>query len=508
MDYPIIKMQNITKVYANGIVANNSAFIEVKKGEIHALAGENGAGKSTLMKILFGIEEASSGEIFINGQSVKITSPLVANKYKIGMVHQHFMLIDNLTVAENIILGIEKTKKGFLNMAAAAELTKKLSQEYDMPLDPFEKVGRLSVVQKQKVEILKVLARDVEVIILDEPTAVLTPQETESFFMQLRLLKNRGYTIIIITHKLKEIKQICDTITIMRSGRHILTTAVAGIGEEEISRLMVGRDVVRNVEKSPLKAGEEFLQVKNLTKKAGKKTILSKVAFFCRKGEIVTLAGVEGNGQKEIVDIITGFDKDYSGEVKIGGKDIKKLNIKGIRELGAAHIPEDRLAMGVDVNSSIEENLISSNLGGFLSGAFIDGKKIQKNADKCISAYEIKCENSLQGVGMLSGGNIQKVVVARETANGPKLLVANQPTRGVDVGAIECIHKKIVDLRESGCACLLISSDLSEVFALSDRILVLHGGEIVADLYNGDGLDEEELGMYMLGLKKQKRANA
>lgn len=508
MENAVVKMQNITKIYGNGIAANIDACIEVKRGEIHALAGENGAGKSTLMKILFGIEEATSGEIFIKGEKVKITSPHIAYKHKIGMVHQHFMLIDDLTVAENIILGIEKTKNGFLDRAGAIEFTKKLSQEYDMPLNPLDKISSLSVVQKQKVEILKVLAREAEVIILDEPTAVLTPQETQRFFAQLLLLKSKGYTVIIITHKLKEIKQICDTITVMRNGRHIATAVVADMTEEEISRLMVGRDVIKNVEKSPLEAGEEYLTVKGLNKTLGQKFVLKDINFSCRKGEIVTLAGVEGNGQKEIVDIVTGFDKDYYGEVAIEEKDVKKFSVKGIRDLGEAHIPEDRLVMGVDVSSSIEENLISCDLNSSLKWVFTDGKKIRDNADKCISSYEIKCENGLQSVGMLSGGNMQKVVVARETVNNPKLLIANQPTRGVDVGAIECIHNKIVSLRRQGCAILLVSSDLAEVFALSDRILVLHGGEIVGSLNNGKELTEEELGLYMLGLKRQEGAKA
>ncbi len=508
MNNAVVKMQNITKIYGNGIAANVNARIEVKRGEIHALAGENGAGKSTLMKILFGIEQATSGEIFINGEAVNITSPLVAYKYKIGMVHQHFMLIDNLTVAENIILGIEKTKRGFLDRAGAIEFTKKLSREYDMPINPLDKVGGLSVVQKQKVEILKVLAREAEVIILDEPTAVLTPQETQRFFAQLLLLKDKGYTVIIITHKLKEIKQICDTITVMRNGRYITTAPVADMTEEDISKLMVGRDVIKNIEKAPLSAGEECLTVKGLNKVCGGKTLLKDINFSCKKGEIVTLAGVEGNGQKEIVNAVTGFDKDYGGTIAIQGKDIKKLSIKSIRQLGEAHIPEDRLVTGVDVASSIEENLISCDLQDSLKWVFTDGKKIRDFSCGCIDSYEIKCENGLQNVGMLSGGNMQKVVVARETVNNPKLLIANQPTRGVDVGAVECIHKKIISLREQGCAILLISSDLSEVFALSDKILVLCGGEIAARLDNGKELTEEELGLYMLGLKKQEGAKA
>ncbi len=503
MKKSIIKMMNISKIYDNGIVANNNAFIEIFAGEIHALAGENGAGKSTLMKILYGLEKPTSGKIYLNDQLVKITSPLVANSLGIGMVHQHFMLVNELTVAENIFLGIEITKNLIIDHKKTNELVNELAEKFGMKIDPEEIVENLSIVQKQKVEILKALARNTKILIFDEPTAVLTPQETQEFFVQLSLLKQQGYTIIIITHKLSEIKQICDRITIMRNGKFIGMFDVKDISEKEISKLMVGRDVIHEVIKPERKIGKVILTVDHVTKiNSNKKTVLNHVSFSCKQGEIVCLCGVEGNGQRELVDIITGLDQDYSGNVTINNINIAKKSIKQIRDMGEAHIPEDRTLYGVDLSSSIADNLISISLKDVSKGVFINKKRVEEVSKESIMDYQIKCEDALQKVDMLSGGNMQKVVVARETKKVPDLLVANQPTRGVDIGAIEFIHRKIINLCQQQTAILLVSSDLSEVFSLADQILVFYAGDIVARITNCKDISEEELGLYMLGLKR------
>ena len=498
-----IKMKNTFKIYDNGNFSNDNAFIEICEGEIHALAGENGAGKSTLMKILYGLEKPTSGKIFFNDVEVKINSPLTANNLGIGMVHQHFMLVNELSVAENILLGQEITKNLLLDRKSTIKLVNKISKEFGIEINAEEIVENLSIVQKQKVEILKALARDARIIILDEPTAVLTPQETQEFFAQLKLLKKQGYTIIIITHKLNEIKQICDRITIMRNGKYVGMYDVDKISEEEISRKMVGRDVVRKIDKELSSPGKAVLKIENLNKIAlNGKPILNNISFECRKSEIVCLCGVEGNGQRELVNIVTGFDKDYNGNVQINDINIIKKNIKQIRDMGETHIPEDRTNFGVDLLSNISENLISTSLDDICKCGFIDKTKVESISKESIKDYQIKCEDSMQKVKMLSGGNMQKVVIARETRKTPAILVANQPTRGVDIGAIEFIHRKIVELRNQGTAILLISSDLSEVFSLADRILVFYSGDIVAEINDVDNISEEELGLFMLGIKR------
>jgi simple sugar transport system ATP-binding protein len=503
MEKSMIRMTNISKIYDNGIVANNNAFIEIFAGEIHALAGENGAGKSTLMKILYGLEKPTSGKIYLNDNEVMITSPLVANSLGIGMVHQHFMLVNELTVAENVFLGKEITKNLMIDYKKMTESVNELAEKFGMSIHPEEIVGNLSIVQKQKVEILKALARKAKILILDEPTAVLTPQETQEFFKQLELLKKQGYTIIIITHKLNEIKQICDRITIMRNGKFIGMYDVKEISEAEISKLMVGRDVIHEIKKTEIEPGAIVLAVNHLTKiVSGGKIVLNNISFSCKQGEIVCLCGVEGNGQRELIDIMTGFDQDYSGNILLNGINIAKKSIKQIRDMGESHIPEDRTLFGVDLSSSIADNLISTSLNDVSNGIFINKKRVEEVSQDGIHSYQIKCEDATQKVNMLSGGNMQKVVVARETKKIPSLLVANQPTRGVDVGAIEFIHKKIINLCHHQTAVLLVSSDLTEVFSLADRILVFYAGNIVANITNVKEITEEELGLYMLGLKR------
>lgn len=508
MSEEILSMKGITKVYPNGVVANKDMDFSLRKGEIHALAGENGAGKSTLMKILFGMEQPEEGDIYINGQKVIISSPSAAIKYGIGMVHQHFMLVPSLTVAENMVLGIEPKKKGFVDFEKAVSITEELSKKYNLDVDPRAKVEDLPVGKKQKTEILKALIRGADILILDEPTAVLTPQETKELFNELIRFKEMGHTIIFISHKLKEVKQICDRITIMRNGRSMGVHNIADVSEEDISRLMVGRDVILKVDKEKSKPKDVVLNVDNLNyvNELGKK-VISDVKFSVRKGEILGIAGVEGNGQRELIEIITGLRKYHMGQVIINGKDIKDLSIKEIRNLNTSHIPEDRMIFGVAGEGSISENLISDRYDRpeFNNKLFLNNTKLKDLSNKLVSEYKIKCSSADQNVGMLSGGNIQKVVVAREFSSEPELLVADQPTRGIDVGATEFIRNRIVEMRDSGAAVLLVSADLNEVMELSDSLIVMYGGEIVAYFEDASKITENELGKYMLGIKKQSQ---
>ena len=503
----ILSMKNITKIYGNGIVANSHVDFSVQKGEIHALMGENGAGKSTLMKILFGIEQPDEGTIELKGQSIKISSPDVALHAGVGMVHQHFKLVPSLTVAENIVLGKEPKKHGLLDKKEAVATVKALSEKFGFDVDPQETVSNLSVGKKQKVEILKSLYRKVELLILDEPTAVLTPQETEELFVQLEKLKNDGLTIIFISHKLNEIKQICQRITIMRHGRGVGTYEVDKLTIEEISKLMVGRDIILKVEKTPAQPKETRLEVKDVSSKnESGRQMLSHVSFSLREGEILGIAGVEGSGQEDIVQLITGIkNRGNSGQILLGGRDIKGARIRDIRRSGMAYIPEDRMTMGVAEHVSIQENLISSiyDTDTVNTGILADKKKVKTWVDSAVEDYDIRCGSPKDEVSMLSGGNMQKVVIAREFMTKPSVLVADQPTRGVDVGSIEFIHKKIVEIRDKGCAVLLVSADLNEILELADSIIVMHQGAIAAYFPSTSDLSEEELGYYMLGVKKQ-----
>lgn len=508
MSADILSMKGITKVYPNGIVANKEVDFSIRQGEIHALMGENGAGKSTLMKILFGLEQPEEGSILLKEEKINITSPHAAIKYGIGMVHQHFMLVPSLTVAENMVLGIEPKKNGLLDFQKAVEITENLSKQYNLKVDPKAKIEDLPVGTKQKVEILKALLRGAEILILDEPTAVLTPQETEELFQELINLKSKGHTIIFISHKLNEIKQICDRITIMRNGRNVGVFNTAEVSREEISRLMVGRDVILEISKSKSNPGNSVLRVKDLNyvNELGKK-ILKDVSLTVRSGEILGVAGVEGNGQREMVEILTGLRKCSSGNVEINGQRINGLTIKQIRDLKTSHIPEDRMTYGVSGDGSIEENLISDRYDKkeLSKSIFMDMSKIGELSRKLVSQFKVKCSSPKQSVKMLSGGNIQKVVVAREFTTDPKLLVADQPTRGIDVGATEFIRNEIVEMRDNGTAVLLISADLNEVLELSDSLIVMYGGEIAAYFEDASQVNEVELGTYMLGLKTQTK---
>ncbi|MEN6339452.1 MAG: ABC transporter ATP-binding protein [Clostridiaceae bacterium] len=503
----IVQMKGITKVYPNGIAANQNVDFSVKRGEIHALMGENGAGKSTLMKILFGLEQPTEGEIRIGGERVSLFSPTAAISHSIGMVHQHFMLVPSLTVAENIVLGMVPKKAGMLiDYKKALEITRESAEKFNLDVNPDAKVADIPVGMKQKVEILKALIRGAKILILDEPTAVLTNQETAELFRELTHLKEQGYTIIFISHKLNEIKQITDRITIMRGGKTVGVFETDAVSEQEISRLMVGRDVVLDVEKDAPAPTDVVLKVRNLqyTNEWNKK-MLAGVSFDVRKGEILGVAGVEGNGQRELVDMLFDLMEPDSGTASVNGTDVIHASQARIRAMGVSLVPEDRMTYGVAEGATIEENLISDRFTErrFNRGPLFNMRAIRAESDRLISDYTVLCKSRRQKVKMLSGGNIQKVVVAREFSSEPTLIIADQPTRGIDVGATEFIRKKLVDLSRAGAAVLLVSADLNEVMELSDSLIVLYGGTIAAYFEDTSLLDDERMGEYMLGLKRQ-----
>ena len=504
----VVEMRGIDKIYPNGIAANQGVDFLVKKGEIHARMGENGAGKSTLMKMLFGMEQPTNGESFIKGEKVALTSPTVAIAHGIGMVHQHFMLVPSLTVAENIVLGIPPRKGIFIDYKKAVEITEEYAKKYNLHVDANAKVMDIPVGMKQKVEILKALVRGAKILIMDEPTAVLTSQETAELFVELKNLKNQGYTIVFISHKLNEIMEITDRLTIMRNGRSMGVYYTKDVTKEDISRLMVGRDVVLTVQKDKAVPKQTILKVRDLeyVNEWGKK-MLDKISFDVRAGEILGIAGVEGNGQKELVDMLFNFNVPNAGTATVNGTSILGMPQQQIRELGVSLVPEDRMLYGIAANASIEENVISDRAGKkrFNNGPLFNMNAIHEEADRLIKEFTVLCKSRAQHVGMLSGGNIQKIVVAREFSNDPVLIIADQPTRGIDVGATEFIRKKLVELSRSGIAVLLISADLNEVMELSDSLIVMHNGQIAAYFDDTTSLTDDIMGEYMLGLKHQSK---
>ncbi len=506
-DY-ILSLENITKVYGNGTVANKNVNLNLKQGEIHAIVGENGAGKSTLMKILFGEIQPTSGKIVFKGKEVKIENPNVAIDMGIGMVHQHFQLINSFTVAENLNLSIEPKKGLFIDVKKSEEITKKVGEKYNLPLNPSLKVSELTVGMKQKLEILKALVRGAKILILDEPTAVLTPQETEELFEQLIDIKKLGFTIIFISHKLKEVKKISDRITIIRKGKTEGVFETESVTEKDISKLMVGRDLVLEYHRPKNTFDNEVLRVEGVNLKPflnyGE---LKNINFSINSGEILGIAGVEGNGQNEIIDIITREITQDSGNVLYKGEDIFNKDILSLRNNGLGYIPEDRMTKGIAKDASIAENAVTNRIQSneLCKKGIIDSKRVNTLSEQFIEEYKVLCSSKEQPIGSLSGGNIQKVVVARECSNNPNLLIAEQPTRGVDLGAIEFIHKKILDLRNNGVGVLLVSADLNEVIELSDKLIVVFDGEIVAYFEDTKNLTEETLGLYMLGIEKQEK---
>ena len=502
-----IEMVNITKRFP-GIIANDQVTLQLKRGEIHALLGENGAGKSTLMSVLFGMYQAEEGEIRKNGQVVKINNPNDANALGIGMVHQHFKLVECFSVLDNIILGVEDTKMGFLQRDKAREKVVALSERYGLQVNPDAIIEDISVGMQQRTEILKMLYRDNEILIFDEPTAVLTPQEIEELLQIMRNLAAEGKSILFITHKLNEIMAVADRCSVLRKGKYIGTVEVAGCSKAELSRMMVGRDVEFAVQKEEAKPAEVVLEVKNLSvaSKLSKKNAVGGVSFQVHAGEIVCIAGIDGNGQTELVYGISGLEPVAGGSVCLCGQDITHAPIRRRSAMGMSHIPEDRHKHGLVLDYTLEDNMV---LQRYFEPEFADKfgflrrKNIRAYAERLIEQYDVRSgQGPITISRAMSGGNQQKAIIAREIDKNPQLLIAVQPTRGLDVGAIEYIHKQIVAQRDSGKAVLLVSLELDEVMTLSDRILVMYEGEIVGEL-NPKTTTVEELGLYMAGAKKE-----
>ena len=500
-----IEMLNITKEFP-GIKANDNVTLQVEQGEIHALLGENGAGKSTLMSILFGLYQPDEGQIKINGEPVEINDPNDANKYNIGMVHQHFKLVHNFTVLENIILGIEETKHTFIQKGAARKKVIELSQKYKLNVDPDALISDITVGMQQRVEILKMLFRDNNILIFDEPTAVLTPQEIDELMMIMKDLAKEGKSIIFITHKLNEIKAVANRCTILRKGKYIGTVDVASTSAEKLSELMVGRKVNFIVEKDKPQIGDTVLEVKDLCYKPAhsSKNVLNNVSFNVRRGEIVCIAGIDGNGQTELVYALSGLIKHNSGQILLNGEDLSHESIRSRSLKGMAHIPEDRHKHGLVLDYNLAENFILKSYFDpkYQNKGFIKFDKMYETANKLIEQYDVRSGEGAKSITRgMSGGNQQKAIIAREVESNSDLLIAVQPTRGLDVGAIEFIHKQLVKQRDENKAVLLVSLELDEVMNVSDRILVMYEGEIVANL-DPKQIDEKELGLYMSGSKR------
>ena len=512
------RMEGITKIYGHGILANDSVDFSLREGEIHALMGENGAGKSTLMNILFGMQQPTAGKIILRGKEVQIRSSAEALAMGIGMVHQHFMLVPSLTVTENLILGNAPRKGILIDLAKARQTVVELSQKYHFNLNPDARVKDLSVGSKQQLEILKALYRGAQILILDEPTAVLTPQETEKLFEQLKLLRDNGHVLVCISHKIREVVEICDRVTIMRAGRSVGVYNVHGdeilgtkdITEDEISRLMVGRDAVLEIDKQEVEPGKVVLHAEKVFNVDDEgKVRVNNVSFSVRQGEILGVAGVEGNGQTELIAMLTGMMPMDAGDVKINKKSIKGKSLREIRSDMLAYIPQDRLTYGVTAGMDIMNNVIPflMNDRKYVDKGVLKVKKLRGLADEAAKDFMVKCDSSDQIVSMLSGGNMQKVVVGRELSSKTRhpvpLVVADQPSRGIDIGATKFIHRKLLEMRSAGTAILLISADLNEILELSDSVIVLYDGQIVGYFPDTRELAEQELGQYMLGIKVQ-----
>ena len=502
-----IEMLNITKRFP-GIVANDNITLQLKKGEIHALLGENGAGKSTLMSVLFGLYRPEEGVIKKDGQVVEIKDPNDANALGIGMVHQHFKLVECFTVLDNIIMGVEPCKHGFLQKAEAREKVMALSEKYGLHVDPDALVEDITVGMQQRTEILKMLYRDNEILIFDEPTAVLTPQEIEELMQIMRNLAAEGKSILFISHKLNEIMAVADRCSVLRKGKYIGTVDIKDTTREELSRMMVGRDVEFVVHKEPAKSGKTILEVEDMTvaSKSHSNNAVKNVSFQVRAGEIVCIAGIDGNGQTELVYGLTGLEPLKGGKITLEGQDITRAPIRKRNTMGMSHIPEDRHKHGLVLDYTLEDNMVLQRYfePEFVSKAgFLKRKAIRDYAERLIGQYDVRSgQGPVTVARSMSGGNQQKAIVAREIDKDPELLIAVQPTRGLDVGAIEYIHKQIVAQRDAGKGVLLVSLELDEVMALSDRILVMYEGEIVGEL-DPKTTTVEELGLYMAGAKRE-----
>ena len=503
-----IEMLNITKRFP-GIVANDNITLRLKKGEIHALLGENGAGKSTLMSVLFGLYQPEEGIIKKDGKVVEIKDPNDANALGIGMVHQHFKLVECFSVLDNIIMGVEPVKYGFLQKKEARKKVIELSEKYGLHVEPDALIEDITVGMQQRTEILKMLYRDNEILIFDEPTAVLTPQEITELMQIMKNLAAEGKSILFISHKLAEIMAVADRCTVLRKGKYIGTVETKNTSIEELSSMMVGRNVSFHVEKKPLIPGEPVLEVRNMTvaSKIHKNNAVKNVSLTVRRGEIVCIAGIDGNGQTEFIHGLTGLDPLVSGTIILEGKDITKASIREKSILGMSHIPEDRHKHGLVLDYSLEDNLVLQTYfkPEFTSRAgFLKRDAIREYAEKIIEEYDVRSgQGPVTIARSMSGGNQQKAIVGREIEKDPELLIAVQPTRGLDVGAIEYIHRQLVVQRDEGKAVLLVSLELDEVMDVSDRILVMYEGEIVGE-FDPKKTTEEELGLYMAGARRME----
>lgn len=506
MEY-VVEMLNIRKEFP-GIVANDNITLRLKKGEVHALLGENGAGKSTLMSILFGMYQPESGSIKVRGKEVKITNPNVANDLGIGMVHQHFKLVSNFTVTENIVLGCEPKKGLVIDIKTAANRISELSKRYGLNVDPYAKIEDISVGMQQRVEILKMLYRNAEVLILDEPTAVLTPHEIEELMKIMKNLIKEGKSIIIITHKLKEIKTVADKCTVIRRGKYIGTVDVKDTSQEEMAEMMVGRKVSFKVHKEEGKLGDVVLEVKDLNVMSNKKVLgLKNFSIEVHAGEVLGIAGVEGNGQSELVEAITGIRKAESGKIIFKNTDITNTNIRSRINSGIAHIPEDRQKRGLVLDYTMEDNIVLEvyNRKPFSKRGLLNRKAIREYANKIIETFDVRSgEGGISIARSLSGGNQQKAIIGREIELNPDLLIAVQPTRGLDVGSIEYIHKRLIAERDNGKAVLLVSLELDEILNLSDRIAIVNNGELIG-VVNGSETNENEVGLMMAGVQGREK---
>lgn len=506
MDY-VIEMEHITKTFP-GIKANDDVSLKLKKGEIHALLGENGAGKSTLMSVLFGLYRHDEGSIKVRGKTANIKNPNDATKLGIGMVHQHFKLVHNFTVAENIVLGYEDTNKGFLKLDDSIKKIKRLSEQYKLKVNPNAKIENISVGQQQRVEILKMLYRDAEILIFDEPTATLTPQEIDELMNIMKALAKEGKSIILITHKLEEIKRVASRCTILRKGKHIDTVDVKKTSNEQLAQKMVGRKVTFGIDKSEAKPKDVVLDVKRLRVHDPiiKADVVKDVSFNVKQGEILCIAGIEGNGQSELIHGLVGLKPLSRGKIILNGNDITPLSIRQRSLLGLSHIPEDRQRHGLILDYTLENNLILQTYftEKFQRYGFLKFDAIRAHAERLIDTYDIRSsKGAISLARSMSGGNQQKAILGREIDRKNDLLIAVQPTRGLDVGAIEFIHKQIVKERDAGKAVLLVSLELDEVMNLSDRIVVMYEGQAVGE-FDPKKVTENELGLYMSGAKRRK----
>lgn len=498
-----VEMKNITKVFGT-LVANDNVSIAIKPGEIYALLGENGAGKSTLMSILFGLYKPEKGEIYIDGSHVEINNPNDANRIGIGMVHQHFKLVETFTVLENIILGVEDVKKGILQYEDAIKKITELIETYHLNVDLNAYIKDITVGQQQRVEILKMLYRDSDILIFDEPTAVLTPQEIHELINIIKGFAKEGKTIILITHKLNEIKAVADTCTVLRRGKAIGTVKVKDVSVEKMAEMMVGREVLFTVKKDDITPGENIFKVENLSVEGKGKNLVNDVSFTVKQNEIVGIAGIDGNGQTELIHALTGLMPLHHGKVTLNDKEITKSNIRAKYEAGMSHIPEDRQKHGVIMDFDLQSNLILQNFyqSQYQKNKFLRFDAILQNAETLIDQFDIRSEGGPKTIlRSMSGGNQQKAILGREMARDHDLLIAVQPTRGLDVGAIEYIHSQLLAERRRGKAILLVSLEIEEIMNLSDRILVMYEGEIVGEL-DPKEITINELGLYMSGAKR------